>query len=164
MAALATDKECGAVFVKAETYLLVRDVLNEFQEDVSVVRESYRALLQFSVEAACVERLQEGEILKLSSAILHRYLDEAELVTDLITFITVFAAKDEWLEEMGALGLVNKTVIVMSRHSEDRAAVLSGVHLLRAMHREVVRSAFEGSNVVMQLIECAGKYLLDLER
>ena len=93
---------------------------------------------------------------------LHRYLDDAELVTDLITFVTVFAARDEWLEAMGALGLVNKTVLVMSRHSEDRAAVLSGVHLLRAMHREVVRSSFEGSNVVMQLVECVGKYLLDI--
>ena len=94
---------------------------------------------------------------------LHRYLYDMELVTDLITFVTVFAARDEWLEAMGALGLVNKTVIVMSRHSEDRAAVLSGVHLLRAMHRDVVRSSFEGSNVVMQLVECVGKYLLDIE-
>ena len=105
-----------------------------------------------------MEHLEEGEILKLWSAMLA----DAELVTDLITFVTVFAARDEWLEAMGALGLVNKTVIVMSRHSEDRAAVLSGVHLLRAMHRDVVRSSFEGSNVVMQLVECVGKYLLDI--
>ena len=160
---LCIDSNCLSFFIQAQTYLLIRDILNDFQKDITVVAATYKTLLCFIQKEECVEELEKVDILTLSNNVLHCYLEDASIVTDICTFLIPFATKDEWLIKMGALGFVNKCVLVMSRHSEDRATVLSNVHLLRAMHRPIIQKSFEGSNIVIQLIECSSKYLLDAE-
>jgi len=73
-----------------------------------------------------------------------------------------FGIRDEWVEKMDAVGLVNKCVLILGRHSDCRETVLSNVHLLHVLHRPCIRKSFDGSSVVVQLVECSSKYLLDL--
>lgn len=76
--------------------------------------------------------------------------------------LVTFGGRDEWVTSMGAVGLVNRCVLMLGRHSDRRDTVLSIVHLLHVLHRPCIQKSFEGSSVVTQLVECSSKYLSDL--
>ena len=163
VATFGTDANCLAFFVEKDTYRLIRDVLNAFQKEKDVVAVSIRALLVFTSEARCLENLEDADILTLCSSIMYLYHNDGAIMADVCKLLLAFTAKDDWVVKMAQLDLVIKVVLVLSRLSEHRDAVLSAVHLLRGMNRPAVKDKFKDTNVVTKLIECSSKYLLDLE-
>ena len=111
---------------------------------------------------SCVEHLVEDDCIQLSDYILHRFIEDGELVRDVCDVLVTFGGRDEWITSMGAVGLVNRCVLMLGRHSDRRDTVLSIVHLLHVLHRPCIQKSFEGSSVVTQLVECSSKYLSDL--